>query len=152
MSVSLPDAVAAHEKLARIVCASSRPRKYQKNAFRFNVAEQRYIVVAKQFIDGRPPSYGKELSVNRISTLSLDEAHALGVAHRHARQPALTYHGFAEITAQTCFENDCRVTKDDMGGTQPYHANIIYPYPQKEDSQEVAAKLAHLAELKRFEP
>ena len=150
--MSLPAAVAAHEKLARIICASSRRRRYERDAFYYDEAEQRYIIVPRQFIDARPPSHGKELSVNRISTLSLEEAHELGVAHRHARQPELTYHGFAELTAQACFEKDCRVEKDDMGGTQPYHANIIYPYPQKEGEQEVATKLAHLAELKRFEP
>ena len=148
--MSLPDVVAAHEKLARIICASSRRRRYERDAFYYDEAEQRYVVVPIQFVDERPPGHGEELSVNKISTLSLEEAHELGVAHQQARQPELTYHGFAEITAQACFDNDCRVEKDDMGGTQPYHATIIYPYPQKRKSHEVAAELAYRAELKRF--
>lgn len=88
-----------------------------------------------------------ELSVNRISTLSLEQAHALGLDHRNEHQTGQTYHGFARLLAMTCFELACKVQKDDYNGTKPYHANIIYPVGQKQDSQEIAVQLAYHAEF-----
>ena len=89
-----------------------------------------------------------ELSVNRNSSISIEETHQLGIIHQQERQPKSTYHGYAEVTAQLCFDTKCRVQKDDVGGKQPYHANIIYPYAQdKEDNQEIAVQLAYHAEF-----
>lgn len=149
MTISLPDIVQENEKLARIICASSKPKNYEQTAYRFDESSKRNIVLTAQFIDKRYPS---ELSVNRISSLTLEESHNLGLEHQQKRQSNLTYHGFAEITAKICFDNNCQVKKEDYDGEQPYHANIIYPYPQesKEDKQEIAVQLAYNAEFRKY--
>jgi|GEM_PF-2454301 len=147
-NVNLPTVVSEGEDLGRIICDSGDPKKYEKTAFKYNSAEGRYEVNTSKFIDTRYPSI---LSVNRISTISHNKAHELGKQHRKERQPTSTYHGFAKIKAKICFNNRCRVEKDDDGGRKPYHANIIYPYDQiaKEDKQEIAIQLAYYAEFIR---
>lgn len=146
--VSLSKVITPEEKLARIICDSSKKNKYTKTAFSFNEEEDRYIVKTGKFIDIRNPS---ELSINRISTIPLEQAHLLGVTHQQEKQPDSTYHGFAEVDAELCFQNNCDVKKDDIGGKKPYHANIIYPYAQgKEDNQEIAVQLAYHARFRRF--
>jgi hypothetical protein len=92
-----------------------------------------------------------ELSVNRISTLSSEDAHGLGIAHKNDYQKDSTYHGFAEVIARLCYDLNCQVKKDDVGGKKPYHANIVYPVGQKEDSQEIAVQLAFRAEFHKYE-
>lgn len=149
MTISLPDEITEDEKLARVICASSKPKRYKRTAFYYDESEKRYVVLVGQFISHNNPI---ELSVNRISTISLELAHQLGLNHRNDYQPQSTYHGFAELRAALCFENGCKVEKDDLGGTKPYHANIIYPYAQgeKENDQEMAAQLAYHAEFKKY--
>ena len=144
----LPDEVSEDEKLARVICGSSRPRN-NKGKFYFDQNAGKYVVQVGVFIDTRNPM---QLSVNRISTLSLEEAHDLGVSHRDEYQKGSTYHGFAQAVARVCFELNCQVQKDDYGGTKPYHANIIYPVGQKEDSQEIAVQLAFHAEFIHYMP
>jgi hypothetical protein len=144
----LPDEVSEDEKLARVICGSSRIRN-NKNRIYLDQNAGKYVVKVGTFIDTRNPM---QLSVNRISTLSLDEAHDLGVRHRDEYQRESTYHGFAQVVARVCFELNCQVKKDDYGGTKPYHANIIYPVGQKEDSQEIAVQLAFHAEFVSYTP
>jgi hypothetical protein len=141
----LPDEVSRDEKLARIICGSSRLRRYVS----FQEGAGKYDVKVSVFIDIRNPM---ELSVNRISTISLHEAHSLGIAHRDKYQVNSTYHGFAEVLAGRCFDLNCKVEKEDYDGAQPYHANIIYPVGQKEDSQEIAVQLAFHAEFVQYTP
>lgn len=142
----LPDKVSEDEKLARVICGSSRVRN-NKDRFYFDQNAGKYVVKVGTFIDTRDPM---QLSVNRISTLSLDEAHELGVFHRDEYQRGSTYHGFAQIVARVCFGLNCQVQKDDYSGTKPYHANIIYPGGQKEDAQEIAVQLAFHAEFIQY--
>lgn len=144
----LPDEVSDDEKLARVICGSSKQRN-NKDKFYFDTNVEKYVVKVGAFIDIRNPM---QLSVSRISTLLLDEAHDLGVRHRDEYQRGSTYHGFAEVLARVCFELNCQVHKDDYGGTKPYHANIIYPVGQKEDSQEIAVQLAFHAEFIQYTP
>ncbi len=144
----LPDQVSEDEKLARVICGSSRVRS-NKNRFYFDENTGKYVVKVGAFMDTRNPM---QLSVNRISTLSLDKVHELGVLHRDEYQRGLTYHGFAQIVARLCFDLNCQVQKDDYGGTKPYHANIIYPVGQKEDTQEIAVQLAFHAEFIQYTP
>ncbi len=152
MFVSLPEDISPNEKLARTICASSKLARYKRTAFYFDEEQNKYVVRVEVFIDDRPPSLGKELSVNRISTISLDAAHQLGLEHQIKKQQLLTYHGFAELLAQHCFDYKCSVVKDDDNGQKPYHANIVYPSPQstKEDEQEIAVKLALKANFIKF--
>ena len=150
MTINLSDTVIPEEDLARIICDSSKPKNYEKTSFRYSKEEGRYIICTGKFIDSRNPT---TLSVNRISTLSEQEAHKLGIIHQKEKQSQLTYHGFAKITAKLCFDKGCGVKKDDDDGKKPYHANIIYPYSQdaKEEKQEVAVYLAFHAELRKFD-
>ena len=144
----LPDEVSGEEKLARVICDSKKPKK-SRAKFYFDERARKYIVKVSAFIDTRNPM---QLSVNRISTLSLDRAHDLGVRHRDRYQKELTYHGFAEILASMCFDLNCEVKKEDYNGTEPYHADIIYPVGHKEDSQEIAVQLAFYAEFVQYAP
>ena len=144
----LSDEVLEDEKLARVICGSSRLRN-NKDKFYFDQNAGKYVVKVGAFIDTRNPM---QLSVNRISTLSLEEAHELGVLHRDEYQRGLTYHGFAQIVAKLCFDLNCQVQKGDYGGTKPYHANIIYPIGEREDAQEIAIQLAFHAEFIQYTP
>lgn len=144
--IQLPDEVSGDEKLARVICGSSKLRK-NKDKLYFDQNAGKHVVKVGTFIDTRNPM---QLSVNRISTLSLDEAHTLGVHHRDEYQRGSTYHGFAEILAKICFDLNCQVQKEGYGGTKPYHANIIYPIGQKEDFQEIAIQLAFHAEFRHY--
>jgi hypothetical protein len=144
----LPDEVSGDEKLARVICDGRKPKR-SRAKFYFDESAGKYIVKVGAFIDNRNPM---QLSVNRISTLSLDRAHDLGVRHRDQCQSELTYHGFAQIFASRCFDLNCEVKKEDYGGTEPYHAYIIYPVGQKEDSQEIAVQLAFHAEFVQYTP
>ena len=97
-----------------------------------------------------------KISVNRISTLTLEEAHALGLEHRDEinrdKEKPETYHGFGKLSVQVCLGAGCtKVEKDDMQGTKPYHANIVYPKAQKFDDMEIAIILAEHARLVRYE-
>lgn len=146
MTLPLPDIVAEEEELARVVCDSSKQKKY-KNKIIYNEDDDSWDVQVSVFLDGREP---KEVhSVNRISTLNLGQAHALGIQHRDDHQPDSTYHGFAKILAAICYEQDCAVEPDDLDGTKPYHANITYPNTKLEDMHEIATKLAELSEFER---
>jgi hypothetical protein len=126
-----------------------RRAKNNRDKFYFDQNVGKYLVKVGAFIDTRNPM---QLSVNRVSTLSLNEAHDLGVYHRDTYQPRSTYHGFAQILAKVCFDLNCQVHKDDCGGIKPYHANIIYPIGQKEDSQEIAVQLAYHADFVQYTP
>lgn len=144
MTVNLPNTISEDEELARVVCASSKAKKYEKTAFYLN-EEKKYVVNVLVFLSHNNPI---ELSVNRISTITYQESHELGKQHQRDNQKTSTYHGFAKVKAKLCFDKGCKVQKDDIGGTKPYHANIIYPYSQtKEDNQEIAVELAHHAEF-----
>lgn len=146
----LSEKIDENEGLGRVICDSSKPRNYKKTAFYFDEEEQRYIVNVAKFMDAK--NNPTELSVNRTSTLSVEKAHELGLSHKKQFQPLRTYHGFAEVKAGLCFKNNCDIKKDDIGGSLPYHANIIYPYAQKlEGDQAIAAELAYKAELHRYE-
>jgi hypothetical protein len=119
----LPAVINPDEVLARVACGSS---KLTKNKALFYKDDETGIIRANVtlFMDARNPA---ELSVNRIFTLSEGEAHKLGETHRAAHQPTATYWGYAQINASICFSKNCEVIKDDMGGTKPYHANIVFP-------------------------
>lgn len=136
-----------NEKLARIICDSKTPRKYRKK-FYLNEETGEYTVTALTFIDTKHPS---SLSVHRCSFLSISGMHGIGLNHQKTRQPELTYHGYAHLMAEFCYDAGCQIEKDDMDGTLPYHANILYPKDQTkdEDAQEIATILAFHA---RFEP
>jgi hypothetical protein len=151
----LPDVVSHDENLARVICFSSKPKKYME-LFYFDENLGKYAVKVGVFIDDRDPM---QLSVNRISTLSLDRSHDLGLRHKEKYQPQLTYHGFAKVLASMCFDLNCKVEKHDYNGTRPYHANIFYPINRMEnservmeESQAIAVKLAHLAEFVKYTP
>ena len=143
-NISLPDDVAEDEELARIICASSNENKRKRYAFYFCDNEKKYIIRTGQFMEDRYPS---TLSVNRVSSIPVSKAHELGEEWRMSYKPHHVYYGYGELTAQTCLSVNCKLEKDDLGGENPFHANILYPYPQKEDNQEIAVELAYKAKF-----
>lgn len=81
-----------------------------------------------QFFDSRTP----RLSVNRISTLKIQEVHAMGLKFKdeinkeNPNQKNKVYHGFGQIDVLNCLNAGCiRVEKDDYGGTKPYHPALF---------------------------
>lgn len=149
MNLPLSELVESNELLQRIICGSSKKGRYSKTCFSYNTVEERYEVNVAVFTD-----YSSEynVSVNRLNTISEKEAHGLGMHHQQTYQTTRTYHGYAKVSAGLCFKYSCNIKKDDLGGTNPYHANIIYPAPQsEEDGQEIASKLAYHAEFVRYE-
>lgn len=135
----LPDNISPNEKLARIICGSSQPKK-NKSRVIYRTSSKKYEVQVSVFLDSRFPA---EVSVNRISTISEDESHLLGLEHRDANCPLLVYLGYAQVLAGFCRDFGCEIEKDDYNGIKPYHANLLYPKAQrKEDDQSIAVKLA----------
>lgn len=105
-------------------------------------------------MDSRNPT---ELSVNRVSTLDNEGAHRLGIEHveniiRNNPEQKRVYHGFAKLKAQIVYSEKCNIVKDDINGTKPYHANIIYPRNQgvKFDDIELAIVLATNSQPMRY--
>ena len=150
--VSLPDIVDAKEYIARNIIGGSS-RKSIKKLYNPNTDE----VNPSRFLDDRNPI---ELSVNRISTLSLEKTHQLGLTlteeinNNNSTAKPLSYHGYAQLTKRQCLDAGCvDVLKEDYNGTKPYHANIIYPREQsrKADDMEIANNLAFVAELIRYD-
>ena len=142
----LPTVVSGEEMLARNLIGGNSKKSVKKLFDPDNGT-----IKPSRFLDKRNPT---EISVNRISTLSEREAHQLGIAHKDetnkTAESAQTYHGYAAILAQTCYDAECHVRKDDEGGTKPYHANIVYPKEQKYDDMEIAVVLATKATLIRY--
>ena len=108
-----------------------------------------------QFFDSRTPM---RLSVNRISTLKIEEAHKLGLQFKdevnrgNPNQKRKIYHGFGQIDVFTCLIAGCiRVEKDDYGGTKPYHANVIYPNKEKHEIMKISLLLSYKAKLVKYQ-
>ena len=108
-----------------------------------------------QFFDSRTPM---KLSVNRISTLKIQEAHKLGLQFKdevnrgNPNQKNKIYHGFGQINVLTCLNAGCiNVEKDDYGGTKPYHANVIYPNKEKYEIMEISNALSSKAKLVKYQ-
>ena len=145
---SLPNNVSPDEDLARNLIGGSSPRSIKKL-----FDPKNNTIKPSQFFDNRNP---RELSVNRISTLTTDEAHRLGlelkdeINNKNPNQSKV-YHGFGKLKVKTCIEAGCtKVEKEDYDGLKPYHANIIYPEKDKYEEMEIANILAFKAELIRY--
>ncbi len=138
---SLPGIIVDNEKLARIISAGSTWKSQKK---RLAKVDETFKAKPSIFLDERNPM---ELSVNRISTITIDEAHSLGLLHSQNNPKSPSYTGFAQIVASIAFTHKCEVKKDDVNGTKPYHANIIYPSANKEDCMEIAVKLSYNASI-----
>ncbi len=147
-NISLSEKITENENLARVICCGSK-HKTQKNCYVYDAEENKYKINTSVFIDTRNPA---ELSVNRISTLTVNEAHQLGLEHQKENNRP-TYNGYAKLTAATCYSNNCKIVKDDYEGKKPYHANIIYPHSpnEKEEIQSIAIRLAFNAEFIKYE-
>lgn len=144
----LSEIIDAEETLARVACGSS---KFIKNKSFFYKDKETGVVRANValFIDNRNPA---ELSINRISTLKKSATHELGLIHKNEYQPMTTYWGYAKIKAEICYSKNCRVVKDDIGGTKPFHANIIFPKNSEFiEIQEIAVYFALKSTFKIFE-
>ena len=148
--VSLPNCIGAEENLGRILHGGSK-KKYIKRLFDPETGN----VKPSQFMDSRNPT---ELSVNRVSTLNVIQAHEFGIKHvekinKNNNQQIQVYRGYAKLIAQIAYDEECKIIKDDLNGTNPYHANIIYPREQgsKFEDMEIAIVLAEKSELVRFE-
>ena len=144
--ISLPNIVDKDEDLARVIHGGSSRKSIKRL---FNIETKK--VQPSRFIDTRNPI---ELSVNRISTLNDKDVHNLGINHTDQINRTRTdndrndiYYGYAVLKAGLCFEEKCRVLKDDEGGKKPYHANIVYPNQTKADNMEIANILAFKSEL-----
>ena len=145
--VDLPDAVAYEEDLARNLIGGSSKKSIKKL---YNPDTK--AIKPSRFLDTRNP---RELSVNRISTLTERQAHKLGIEHadeiKRSGNTNSVYHGFAKISVRECLEAGCsEVVKDDYNGSKPYHANIIYPQSEKSDEMEIANVLAFKAVLVKY--
>lgn len=142
--VKLPDIVDPDEDLARYIVGSSKRAKIRRDLYDPETLE----VNPSRFLDERNP---RELSVDRISTVTGDEAHVMGLQFKEETNPKRTYHGYAQIKVQTCLDAGCtEVVKDDISGTKPYHANIFYPEKEKFEELEIANTLALKADLKKY--
>lgn len=136
---SLPDIVSDDERIARVIHGGSSLKSIKKL---YNPSTNK--IKPSRFMDDRNP---RELSVNRISTLTIDESHALGVAFvddlNSKSGGNVTYHGYGELTVKICLEAGCtEVIKDDVAGTKPYHANILYPKKEVFEELDIANVLA----------
>lgn len=140
----LPDIIDPSEELARVICGGSKRKTHRKFFDADPDRPGKYIVNTGTFIDSRTPM---ELSVNRISTLTEEQSHQLGLKHREERRILASYNGYAKTRAIKCFEKNCQVVKEDYNGTKPYHANIIYPQGEKQDYQEIAIYLTFHSEF-----
>jgi hypothetical protein len=129
MLITLSEDVDDTEEIARIICDKKL------------IAQNNEIKVGAFLYKPIPT----EISVNRISTLDNQARHDLGKKHQEKNQPDRTYYGYAQIQVKICRDLGCDVIKDDVGGTLPYHANIIYPTPQlKQTDFKIATKIALL--------
>jgi hypothetical protein len=149
VSLALPNTVESQEDLARNLIGGNKPKDIKKKLFD-PVTEE---IKPSRFLDSRNP---REISINRISTLTELQAHRLGCDHRDeinrnnpGNQPQ-TYHGFAKLKAEMCMKVGCKVIPDTYAGTKPYHGNIIYPKDQKQDDMEIAVELALKAKLIKY--
>ncbi len=143
---SLPSLVGLDETLARNIIGGGSPKSI-KRLYNPNTKE----IKPSEFMDSRNP---RELSVNRISTLDMCQAHTLGVEltdeinTRNINHKKKIYHGYGKIGVQVCLKAGCSsVEKDDYNGSKPYHANIIYPEKEKFEEMEIANILAFHAEF-----
>jgi hypothetical protein len=143
-AISLPNIVSNDERIARVIHGGSSPKSTKKL---YNPSTNK--INPSRFMDNRNP---RELSVNRISTLTTDQSHALGLTFVNdlnlKQSLAVTYHGYGELTVKTCLDVGCTgVIKDDVGGTKPYHANILYPEKERFEELDIANVLAFHAVL-----
>ncbi len=136
-----------NEKLARIICASRKQKKYQKKII-YDADNDNWNVQVSVFLDDRNPS---EISVNKITTLDLENSHYLGLEHKNEKQPELKYYGFAQINASICYEQNCIILQDDLKGLKPYHANIIYPEEQNTSNHDIATTLAFISVFEKYD-
>ena len=147
-SETLGDVVQPNENLARNLIGGSSSKNLKKL---FEPKTEN--IKPSQFFDSRNP---KELSVNRISTLTDAKAHELGLQLKdeiNAKNPEQlkAYHGYGKLTVQICLDAGCsRVEKEDYKGKKPYHANIIYPAKEKFEEMEIANILAFKAKLFKY--
>ncbi|HRI75525.1 MAG TPA: hypothetical protein PLX33_00900 [Alphaproteobacteria bacterium] len=138
----LPSTPGDLEDLARHLCGGKK-RKSIRKLYNPETLEAN----PSQFMDTRTPT---ELSVDRVSTLSLSEAFQLGwkfFTEGPANDPNKTYHGFAKLLTRHCREAQCEVVAATYNGEKPYHANIQYPREVKEDDMEYANILAKKTEV-----
>jgi len=147
MNISLSEVIDSSENLGRIICAGSTRSSYRKSFDEDPQNPGKYFVKTGVFIDKRTPM---QFSVNRISTLTEQQVHKLGLDHQE-KTGRPSYNGYAKIKAELCYGLNCVIEKDDVNGTNPYHANIIYPeVNEKQDYQEIAAQLALHAEFVKY--
>ena len=141
-SIILPDEVSDDEDIARNLIGGESKKSIRKL---YTAAHQ---VKPSQFYDSRNPA---ELSVNRISTLSLEASHQLGIDLKDAinakNSKPERYHGFAQLLVESCRKCGCDVVKDDYKGQKPYHANIVYPSKEKYENMEIANMLVLHSQL-----
>lgn len=147
----LPDTLGYEENLARNIIGGSSRRSIKKKLYDPDTLH----VHPSRFFDNRNP---RELSVNRISTISNEHAHQLGIDQKeeinknNPDQKPQVYHGYAKLSVQDCLDAGCTgVEKEDYGGSKPYHANILYPEKEKFEEMEIANMLAFKANLIKYE-
>ena len=137
------------EHLARNLVGGGS-KKSVKRLYDINTGQ----IKPSQFFDSRTPM---RLSVNRISTLKIQEVHVLGLQFKdqvnkeNPNQKRKVYHGFGQIDVLTCLNAGCiNVEKDDYGGTKPYHANVIYPN-KKDEIMQISNVLSFKAKLIKYQ-
>jgi hypothetical protein len=142
---SLSEIVEPSEDIGRMIFGGFETKSQKRYFVVDENNAEKYLIKPSVFLDTRNPM---ELSVNRISTISLTHCHQIGIDHhiRYKMHTSSAYSGFAKIKAEKCYEQKCTISKDETE-YNPYHANIHYPAVEKEDCLEIAAKLTYYAEL-----
>ncbi|MAZ38987.1 MAG: hypothetical protein CMF49_02620 [Legionellales bacterium] len=137
--IALPESISPDELLARSIFCG-----FERKSLKTKIDIDNNIARPSLFIDNRNPW---ELSVNRISYYEGDK-HTLGIEHYKKHPTHYGYSGYAEIAARDVFEIGCSIEKDDVKGTNPFHANIKYPAENpKEKCMACAVKLAFKSTL-----
>lgn len=146
LGISLPDLIDASEDLGRMIFGGTEKKTQKKYIVADGTNLLNYSIKPSVFLDTRNPMI---LSVNRISTLPTSDCHEIGVKHHKDKNmpSSSSYTGFAKINAGKVYEEECAIVKDDVGGSNPYHANVEYPCQKKEDCLVIASKLAFFSEL-----
>ena len=118
-----PSHVTETEELGRGVFSSQQARLSRQNSVPASVFRER---------DGH-----REISVDRLSLASVDQAVKNGDAISKTRGPNRTFYGWAVIPAIDMRNIGCDVEAAPLAdGTNPYHANIILPEAAIADSGE----------------
>ena len=142
--------VKPNEYLARNLVGGGS-KKSVKRLYNINTGQ----IKPSQFLDSRTPM---RLSVNRISTLKIQEVHAMGLKFKdeinkeNPNQKRKVNHGFGQIDVLNCLDAGCiKVEKDDYGVTKPYHANVIYPNKEKHEIMRISNVLSFRAKLVKYQ-